>query len=220
MAKATVAAPAAVTTSPPTELNVTIVTWKKGAPIYRIHLDSYNGNQFNPGLQGNARFSPIKNTKGVPIPTIYGGDTFSCAAMESVFHDVPFAPGVKTYDKNKLKGQVYSVLASTADLQLADLSNLALRKLGIQRNQLIDTEKDRYPDTRLWAEAIHAQYSDVQGLYWVSRQDDQSRAIVLFGDRIDPASLVQQGVTRSLTGDIPLYNELLDLAEIIGVDIV
>jgi hypothetical protein len=212
-------APAAVTPSPTAALDVTIVNWKKDEPIHRVHLDLYKGNQFNPG-KGNARFSPIKDAKGNSIPTLYGGNTFDCAAMESVFHDVPFAPGTKIYDKHKLDGQNYSVLASTADLSLADLSSKALRRLGIKRNELIDTEKDRYPDTRLWAEAIHTQYPDVQGLSWVSRQDDQSRAIVLFGDRIDPALLVQKNATRSLMGDASLYNKLLDLASQIGVDIV
>jgi hypothetical protein len=218
--KAASRASAAVTNPPPGTLNVTMVAWTKGAPIHRAHSDAYAGDEFNPGLKGNARFSPIKNAKGDPIPTLYGGSTFDCAAMESVFHDVPYAPGTKTYDKRKLDKQVYSVVAATVDLKLVDLSNKALRKLGIHRKNLIDTEKDRYPQTRLWAEAIHAQYSDVQGLHWVSRQDDQARAIILFGDRIAPASLVQQGATRSLTTDIPLYEDLLKLADIIGADIV
>ena len=212
--------PAAVTTPPPAVLNLTIVNLPKNTPIHRIHSDLYNGNQFNPGLKGNARFSPIKDGGGSFIPTLYGGMSFGCAAMESVFHDVPFAPGVKIFDKHKLNEQVYSVLVSTDDLKLADLSNMALRKLGISRNCLIDTEKDCYPYTRLWAEAIHAQCPDVQGLYWISRQDDQSRALVLFGDRIDSASLVQQGSTRNLTADIPLYSDVLNLALVIGVDIV
>lgn len=59
--------------------------------------------------------------------------------MEPVFHDVPFAAGLKTYDKVKLAGQVYSRVLPRHDLVLADLSVTALRKLGIKRNQIIDT---------------------------------------------------------------------------------
>ena len=178
------------------------------------------GDEFNPGLRGNARFSLIKNAAGDPVATLYGGSTFSCAAMETIFHDVPLAPGFKSYDKRKLDGQVYSVLVPTANLLLADSSSVALRKLGITRKQLIDTEKDRYPVTRMWAEAIHTQCPSVQGLYWVSRQDDQARAVILFGDRIDATLLVRQGICRSLPRDIEIYDDLLDLADKIGVLVV
>ena len=229
VAKATAIAPAAISVSssmsgailsPLAVLHVSTIIWKKDAPIHRIHLDAYKGDEFNPGMKGDARFSPIKNATGSCIPTMYGGNTFSCAAMESVFHDVPLAPGFKSYDKRKLDGQVYSVLMPTSDLVLADLSSVALRKLGITRKQLIDTEKNRYPDTRLWAEAIHTQCLDIQGLFWVSRQDDQARAMILFGDRIDAALLVQQGVSRSLPGDTEIYDDLLDIAYKIGVNVV
>jgi hypothetical protein len=97
-----------------------------------------------------------KASDGSSIPTLYGGTTFDCAAMETIFHDVPFAPGLKTFDKQKLADQVYSQVTPKRTLSLADLSTKALRKLGVQRNELIDTEKDVYPSTRKWAEAIHA----------------------------------------------------------------
>jgi hypothetical protein len=45
-------------------------------------------------------------------------------------------------------------------------------------NSFLDTEKDQYPVTRLWAEAIHGECPDVQGLCWTSRQDDSARAVV------------------------------------------
>lgn len=37
------------------------------------------------------------------FPTLYGGTTVEYAAMETVFHDVPYAPGLKTYEKSKLR---------------------------------------------------------------------------------------------------------------------
>ncbi|WP_268760397.1 RES domain-containing protein [Caballeronia mineralivorans] len=86
--------------------------------------------------------------------------------------------------------------------------------------QLIDTEKDQYPATRKWAEAIHQQCPEAQGLSWVSRQDDSARAFVLFGDRIADSTLQQKGVSRSLIEDADAYTEALDLAERIGVEIV
>jgi hypothetical protein len=199
---------------------VKTVTWPKGQVIHRIHLKIYGSNEFNPGPKGNARFNPIKASDGASIPTLYGGTTFDCAAMETVFHDVPFAAGLKTFDKQKLLDQVYSQVTPRRDLKLVDLSTTALRKLGVQRNELIDTEKDKYPGTRKWAQAIYAACSDAEGLCWVSRQDDRALAIVLFGNRLAAADLRPTGDPRSVLVDIPVYTDLLVLAELIGVNII
>jgi hypothetical protein len=140
--------------------------------------------------------------------------------METVFHDVPFAAGLKTFDKQKFIDQVYSQVTPTRDLNLVNLSTTALRKLGVRRNELIDTEKDKYPATRKWAEAIHAACPDAEGLCWVSRQDDRALAIVLFGSRLAAGDLLPTGDLRSVVADIPVYTDLLVLANRIGVNIV
>ncbi len=199
---------------------VKTMTWPSGQAIHRVHLDSYDGNAFNPGMKGNARFSPIQDVAGASIPTLYGGTTFDCAAMETIFHDVPFAPGLKTFDKAKLTDQAYSIVTPRRDLVLADLSATALKALGLRRSELIDTEKDQYPETRKWAEAIHAQCPAVDGLCWVSRQDDRARAVVLFGDRTATTDLALASASRSVIDDIGIYTDLLVLAERIGVNIV
>ncbi|QNA88061.1 RES family NAD+ phosphorylase [Massilia sp. Dwa41.01b] len=209
-----------VAIAPPPTLHLSTTRWPAGSILHRVHADAYGAVEFNPGLKGNARFSPVKDAAGRPIPTLYGGASFACAAMESVFHDVPFAPGFKFYDKGKLAGQVHSQFDASEDLLLADLGSRALRKLGALRSQLIDTEKDQYPTTRLWAEAIHAAHPQVQGLCWISRQDDSARAVVLFGDRVGEGLLRQSAPSRSLANDPQAYGELLALAEQIGVDIV
>lgn len=100
------------------------------------------------------------------------------------------------------------------------LASVPLRKLGVARKQLIDTEKDQYPATRLWAEAIHRQCPQAQGLSWVSRQDDSARAVMLFGGRISGGTLQVLGVSHSLTEDASTYDVVLDLTERIGVAIV
>lgn len=214
------AADQCLTPAPPAKLHITPWVLSSEKTLHRIHQDVYKADQFNPGLKGNARFSPIRDAKGDPIPTIYAAATFDAAAMESVFHDVPHVPGFKQFDKRKLEDQVHSTVRVVIDLRLADLGSVALRKLGVRRKQLIDTEKDRYPATRQWAEAIHAQHADIQGLSWISRQDDEARAVMLFGDRVLQGALQQVGASRSLVQDEKAYGELLDLAERIGVNIV
>jgi RES domain len=208
--------------TPPSDLAklVKIKSWPKDQVIHRIHQKIYGSSEFNPGLKGNARFSPIRTSDGACIPTLYGGVTFDCAAMETVFHDVPFAVGLKTFDKEKLTDQVYSHVTPKRNLNLADLSAIALKRLGVKRSELIDTEKDKYPKTRKWAEAIHADCSSAEGLHWVSRQDDSAYAIMLFGDRLTAADFLPSEDPRSILADVDVYTELLALAERIGVNIV
>jgi hypothetical protein len=209
------------TPKPPADLNITTISWPPlKTEIHRVHADRYAGDAFNDRGLGNARFSPIRDATGKIIPTMYGGTTFECAAMETVFHDVSFEAGLKNYDKAKLKGHLHSQIAVKKPLKLADLRNKALRLLGVKRNQLIDTEKDQYPTTREWAVAIHTQCPDVQGLCWVSRQDDSAQAVLLFGDRIDTGAVTIATPSRSLIGDPVAYRELLVLAEQIGLNIV
>jgi hypothetical protein len=106
------------------------------------------------------------------------------------------------------------------DIALADLSATASRRIGIKRNQLIDTEKDSYPETRAWAQAIHAQCPDVEGLCWISRQDDRSRALMLFGDRVEKDLLQQASGPLDISGNLDVYSDLLALADRIGLKIV
>jgi hypothetical protein len=197
-----------------------MMTLPKGQSLARVHPERFDATQFNPGAAGNARFSPIRNDKGDTIPTLYAGTTLDCALLETVFHDVPYTAGFKSVDKARLSGQVYSTLETHRNLTLVDLTTVALRKLGVTRPQLIETEKDRYPQTRPWAEALHREFPDVQGLTWVSRQDDTARAYVFFGDRIPAGVLSQKGASRDLVGDAATYTDVLNLADRLGVDIV
>jgi hypothetical protein len=66
---------------------------------------------FNPSSLGNARFSPLVSASGDVIPTIYAGTTLDCAMMETIFHDVPFVGGLKSWSKTShIAGKVHSQL--------------------------------------------------------------------------------------------------------------
>lgn len=198
-------------------LHITTVELPAGEILHRVHEARFGSLSFNPGF-GRARFSPIKNSAGAFVPTIYAGSSIACALMESVFHDVAYAPGFKPFPRAKLDLQVHSVIQTVEPLKLVDLGTLALRKLGIPRNQLIDTENTEYEITQRWAERFHAQDSSVQGIRWTSRQDDSSSAVVLFGDRIAGTGLTEVAKPRPLTGTA--YPDVLNLAKSIGVAIV
>ena len=202
----------------PNERNaLSISTLRKGTVLHRVHLSKYAATTLNPGAIGNARFSPIQDGHGIPIPTLYAGSSMDCALMETVFHDVPHKSGFNTFDKQKLVNHVHSKIRLKHPLNLIDLGSVALRRLGLKRNQLIDTEKDLYPATRTWAGAAHRICEHAQGLFWVSRQDDSARAVMFFGDRLPAHTLEQLGTSFSLLSDCSTYEKVFNLAQRLGL---
>lgn len=201
-------------------LKTTSLTITSGTRLHRVHQSQYGATELNPSTTGNARFSPICDKNGKPVATIYAAGTRDSALMETLFHDVPNTSGLKSLDSDKMHGLVHSEIKAAKDINVVDLSSIPLRKLGLTRKQLIDTEKDSYPLTRQWAEAIHTQCTDAQGMSWTSRQDDTARAYVFFGDRISEDALVHVGTSESLVNNPKTTEAVYDLAERIGVDIV
>lgn len=212
-----IATPGKAFAPPAGTLDITTTTLPAGQVLHRVHASRFDPLGFNPGF-GRARFSPIKNAAGAFIPTLYAGTTIPCALLESVFHDVPYAAGFKPFARANLRQQVHSEIATLAPLLLVDLGTIALRRLGIPRNQLIDTESSEYELTQLWAAAFHARHASVQGLRWTSRQDDSASAVMLFGDRIAAGLLQQRAQPRELDG--VAYADVLRTAASIGVSIV
>lgn len=210
-----------VSTTPATVVttNLTFRTLASGFKLHRIHQNRFGANQFNDSAAGNARFSPLFAGARV-IPTIYAGENFDCAAMETVFHDVPFAAGPKRVAKIKFQTTAYSILECRQDFHLVDLRGPALRKLGVPRSKLIDTTAHHYPVTRRWAQTFHALDKTVHGVCWTSRQNDQKEAFVFFGDRINVSALAIIAAPILLLSDATLWGSVLDLASRIGVDIV
>jgi hypothetical protein len=178
--------------------NIKPSPWGAGATMYRVHETIYAVDQFNPSPRGNARFSQIHDPSGNVIPTLYAATTPRGALMESVFRDVPYRAGFKNVDPKRLEGRVCSTLLCEKDFQLLDLSKVALRGIGIQPRQLIDTTKAHYPVTRQWAEQVYAAFPRLQGFLWSSRQDDRALAVVLFGSRVRTSDLVDAKLSRPL----------------------
>lgn len=205
---------------PAGQLDATVILWGKDRQFHRIHDAAYPGNGFNPSRGGNARFSPIIDSEGKIIPTLYAGTTLDCALMETVFHDVPFAVGFKPLSMKKIVGKVHTVFRAKFDFKLIDLGTIALRRLGVDRAHLIDTTKRHYPETRKWAEHLYVQYGDVQGLRWTSRQDDNARAVMLFGTRVKSADLVVAEPSAQLVAGDLASEPVVDLAIRLGVTLV
>jgi hypothetical protein len=141
--------------------------------------------------------------------------------METVFHDVPFAPGLKNWSKaTHVADKVFSTIALDRNLTLIDLSSIPLRKLGISRKDLIESDSAHYPETRPWALALHDQCPNAEGLTWTSRQADPARALMLFGDHLaGPAFTVKSAPTPLLQSDGSVILDVLFLAQRLGVNL-
>jgi len=175
-------------------LNVTIRPWGLGQRLFRVHSERYRATEFNATAAGDARFSPLIDSSGVVIPTLYAGSTFDCSLMETVFHDVPYVSGPKLHSKAKhILGKAASAIKVTRHLQLIDLTSIALRKLGVSPEELTRTDVSHYSATRAWATVLHEEQQEAEGLIWTSRQDDTALALVLFGDRVRPKTLQPEG---------------------------
>lgn len=203
-------------------LNATTISWGKGVTLFRVHRAVYSPTQFNASKAGDARFSLLILPTGEAVPTLYAGTTLDCALMETVFHDVPFAPGLKTISKTtNVHGHIRSAMRATRDLSLIDLRSIALHKLGLTRRELIDTDATQYAVTRGYALRLYQQFSNAEGMMWTSRQDDQSQALILFETRLDGSVLEQLGHSASLIlSDGSASLEVLALADRLGVLIV
>jgi hypothetical protein len=202
---------------PPSKNSPKLLPIGAGA-VWRVHSASYRPTQFNSSDTGDARFSPIRRPDGTTIPVLYGASTLAAALMETVFHDVPTPPGGYILDIESLRDQDLAVsrIRPKRRLSTVDLSTKGLKRLGLQRTDLIDTPVTAYPQTREWAEWLHSATA-AKGLGWTSRQDDSARAVALFGDRI-PESAFRVEVDREPLCEDERLDVLLELAEHIGIE--
>ncbi len=193
------------------------VQWEPRA-LWRVYAQVHGPAGFNGTNRGNARFSPIENA-GAIIPTMYLATSVQAALMETVLHDapVPSAGFILTLEPAKDPRRI-SRLQSTMPLQLADLSAVGLRRLGVSRGDVVDSDKTHYPVTRQLATWIYANCPDVQGLAWTSRQDDSAQAIVLFEPRLAGGTLaVLDQDAEFFSG--PHHAALIDLVARLGASL-
>jgi hypothetical protein len=190
--------------------------WPQRHLIYRIHAQRFGAAAFNDSGAGDARFSPLQQTDGGIITTLYGGSNFNCAAMETIFHALPRRIDDYILDFDDLYGAVVSHLRPKRDLHLLSLTSRGLIPLGLKKTDVIETTVSAYPHTRTLALQWHQAYPDIDGLYWVSRQDDQAQACMLFGDRVDARELDVRQDAAALQAP-PQLQHLMHLAQQLGI---
>jgi hypothetical protein len=214
--------------APGAKLDALIEPWPAGRTIHILHDTAFAPESFNPGVDKAGkphkptRFAPIRDARGRVVPYLYGGSTLECAIFETVFHNVPIDAPDKSVDLDDYAQRAHGLIEPARELRLVDLTTDGLHRLKVPKAELIAGNPIDYPETARWAQALHQQYPEIDGLRWMSRQRDADQAIVLFGDRI--ATAAKGGALRGtrlsgpLRTDDTLRQAVLALALRVGID--
>lgn len=199
-------------------LSARLTLWPKGKRIERIHSSRFGATDFNPGL-GRSRFSPIKDSKGKNISTLYGGENLAVAMTETVLHDLPTPCEGAPVELSALDKLARSQIASGEDLQLVDLNPRFMKKHGITQAELLGSSADNYTETHQWAEKVHADNPEAHGMQWASKQHGD-KAVMLFGDRINAKKLKVIIDAEPAAASKAVNDELTALADEMGLVLV
>ena len=165
-----------------------------GALMHHVYKAGYAPTSFNPG-KGLGRFHPFEDASGRVVPVYCAANSIEGAFCETLFRGQEAGTGIKRVTTTLIDRYAHAEMTVTRALVLADLSGSVLSRMGILRQNLLDTGPAHYRSSALWARAIHHAYPDLHGLAWISRQHDRSECYLLFGDRVAPDALRQRLAT-------------------------
>lgn len=187
--------------------------------LWRVYSRRYAADGFNRTPLGNARFSPLE-VAGEVVPTLYAASTLGVALMETVWHDAPTpSHGFHLVLNEATEPRRVGSLRPTAALRLIDLTAVGLRRLGLARSDVIDSDPVGYPITRQLGAWLYENKPDAQGICWISRQNDEGRALMLFEPRLGPVGLevITEGEVFT---DGSHLDALLTLAQRMGAGVI
>jgi RES domain len=192
-------------------------------PWWRVHAFDRSSNKpratsLNDSGLGNARFSPLRDASAQVIPTLYAAATPRTAIAEVLFHDAPVPSTGWSYDWTRDRNSsLHLSQIELPELSLAALTSFGLQAAGLRVEDLLAGDADEYPRTRSWARWIHDEMPHVQGLFWMSRRDNEHSCLMLFGDRLaNPPPIVELS-----SKPIALYElDVLQTLDLLGASLV
>jgi len=199
----------------PATLDPLFKVWPGGTDLWRVHKLDRRPAELNPGVD-SGRFHPFPGAAGKPVATLYAADTWQGAVAETLFRDVPLQGDPRTKRLAELELRAMSLLRLRREVKLVELRGTGLRRLRLQRRELIETEADQYSRSVRWAAALYQAAPEAGGLVWTSRLHDSSAAVVFFGDRVAEKDFTP------VEGPIPLgvgkgLARVMELAEEAGI---
>ena len=182
-------------------LSPAIEVLKAGSALIRVYQRRFGPLDFNGG-DTVARFRPIRNTSGAVVPTAYGAHDQETAIAEAVLRGVSAlghgSPRRRLF-RLEVDGLDMARLRTTRPLRLVRLHGLGLTRLNLLREHVIDSPESEYDYTAAWAQTLYGHRSRAHGLVWTSRQNDTSRAFILWGGtRVRPGWLQVEGDPMAL----------------------
>ncbi len=181
-----------VVPAPPPKLAPRVVTWPASQRFYRVFDLAHPPTQFNPGRIDavRGRFHFFRNTNEEIVPVLYAAEIEDAAIAETILQ-LSAQHGRRGWIRSdKLQRRAIVSITPAMDLRLIELCGTGLQKLRLLPEEITSTRPSEYPRTVQWAKALHAAASDAHGLVWMSHQFNTSKALILFGDRIDESTLV------------------------------
>lgn len=201
-----------VTCPPPNPFDPLVAVLESGELLYRVHSNRFASTEFNPGY-GRSRFAFFTDADGAIVPVMYAAATQEAAVAETLLHDVPVTGGYLGYDDYSTK--VMTRVRTTRRLRVATFHGLGLRQLKTDAADLTASPASTYDTTVLWSEAAHK--AGLDGVVWMSRQCNDAKAYVFFGDRCADAIDQDLSFARIFEGPDVLW--LIDLCAPLGVDV-
>jgi hypothetical protein len=188
----------------PGSINPQIETLKAGSTLVRVYERPHGPLRFNP-TASVARFRPVTNATGAIVPTAYCAVDSETAIAEAVLRGVSAlshgAPRRRLY-RLEVSDLQMAWLKTTHAVRVVRLHGLGLSRLDLLRGHVIDCEEVDYDYTAAWAQALYGHRTRPHGLAWTSRQNDSSRAFVLWGgSRVRPGWLRLHGDPLALDRD-------------------
>lgn len=142
-----------------------------GSTWWNVTHHSFAAEVFNSSGKGAARFSPLFDADGAPVPVLYAARHPVAAMLETVFHNV-WGQRAKRVGRADLTGRVLRQMRFDVDVRVVDLSDAELARHGIGRDQLVSTSPEHYRGTRAWADLFLGTSIGGQptvGIGWQSR---------------------------------------------------
>ncbi|HEU4361915.1 MAG TPA: RES family NAD+ phosphorylase [Mycobacterium sp.] len=201
-------------TAPPTPFDPATDVLPAGHLLYRVLSSTRSPTEFNPGIGAPTRFGFFGDPGKPKVPILYAADAENAAIAETLLHDIPAGGGVLPYDQYADKVLVH--LELTRALRVGVLHGMGLRRVKVIAEELTASPASSYAATVRWAEAAHAVGLD--GLVWMSRMCNDSKAYVFFGDRCGDAFRQDPGHARIFASPADQM-WLIDLCAPLHVDV-
>ena len=144
-------------------------------------------------IVAGTRFAPVIDDKKNFVPTLYLASTDRAAYAEVLVR----GKTSKQLTYNGIMNLERVTIQTNSTLSLLSLTppfldNTNTNHYGISEDDLIYSKQRYYPETCRFASEALQKYGHIQGLHWLSRQENNNSVYVLFENRLNPKGFMQK----------------------------